>query len=155
VANFLPYGPAIAEHCILDAGLDPATKLLPPAPAAAAAEGEQQEQEQQQQEVHALRQQGQAQAQLQAALVPALKRLDSWFAALDSGAPAGFITVSVPGEHCVCMCVLGGGMKMSFGRCPTGAGPPELATTAITGAPSLCHWMLEALLALFSSWWLF
>ena len=27
LASYLPYGPAIAEHCILDAGLDPSAKL--------------------------------------------------------------------------------------------------------------------------------
>ncbi|GAX80591.1 hypothetical protein CEUSTIGMA_g8028.t1 [Chlamydomonas eustigma] len=71
LASLLPYGPAIAEHCIIDSGLDPGSKLSSLEMVTQALE----------------------------ALLPALGRLDTWFATLEQGgSPLGFITVAAPGS---------------------------------------------------------
>ncbi len=70
LSSFLPHGPSLAEHCILDANLDPNTKLQPSSSA----------------------------ADLSAAILPSLRRLEGWFMALEESPPPGFITQSTTGS---------------------------------------------------------
>ena len=87
LGELLPYGPALAEHCILDAGLQPGVLL-----AGAAAPGA---------ITHA--QFGGLGVNDVDALFAALGRVEAWFAGMEERAPQGFITATVAG-----VCVGGG-----------------------------------------------
>lgn len=70
MADVLPYGPAIIEHCLSLAGLDPALR-----PKAQPLTAEQ-----------------------RSALLHAIRQLESWFGSLDSTVPEGLITTVAAGS---------------------------------------------------------
>lgn len=68
MGSLLPYGPAIAEHVVLSAGLAP-ERVVVPGPGGGLSEGEAQ------------------------ALLAAVQQLEAWFASLDEREPEGFISL--------------------------------------------------------------